>query len=134
MINKIKEIFEWAKSDVPNVGDMPYTEGYVDGLRMAKEAVLDILGDVEEPLNEEEPKLSLKIEGFETREQAEAFVSWYTGQGEQDAIFWFDARVNEGNLDVNFMPVDSKQTFPLKFENNEAKVVLEMCKPDFDEE
>lgn len=30
------------------------------------------------------------IRGFATKEQAKEFISWYEGQGEQDAYEWFE--------------------------------------------
>ena len=46
----------------------------------------------------------VEFSGFKTREQAQAFVDWYSGAGEQDAATWFECRVDEGELDANFMP------------------------------
>lgn len=69
---------------------------------------------------------SVKIEGFKTQAQAEAFIKWYEGQGEQDACVWFECRVEEGKLDVDFMPVDCGKTYPIIFNNNEAKMVLKI--------
>lgn len=53
----------------------------------------------------------LKIKGFKTKEQAKAFIEWYEGQGEQDAQIWFEARVYEGKIDVDFMPVDCSKPY-----------------------
>jgi hypothetical protein len=50
---------------------------------------------------------SLKFNGFKTQKQAQAFLDWYGGQGEQDAQFWFECRMDDDGLDVNFMPVDN---------------------------
>lgn len=47
------------------------------------------------------------IEGFKTREQAEAFINWYEGQGEQDIIPWFEDRKLE------IPTVDCKATYPI---------------------
>ena len=69
---------------------------------------------------------SLKIEGFKTKAQAEAFVKWYEGQGEQDANIWFECRMSEGEIDVDFMPVDIRKTYPLKWDGDELKAVLEI--------
>lgn len=69
---------------------------------------------------------SLKIDGFKTKAQAEAFVKWYEGQGEQDANIWFECRKAEGKIDVDFMPVNCSKTYPLKWEGNELKAVLEI--------
>jgi hypothetical protein len=48
----------------------------------------------------------VKIKGFKTKKQAQEFINWYSGQGEQDASVWFEARKAEGKLDVSFMPID----------------------------
>lgn len=57
----------------------------------------------------------IKITGFTSKAQAEAFVQWYEGQGEQDASWWFECRQQEGEIDVAFMPVDLQKTYPLKW-------------------
>lgn len=69
---------------------------------------------------------TLKIDGFKTKEQAEAFLNWYEGQGEQDANIWFECRKSEGGIDVDFMPVDIRKTYPLTWTNNELKAVLDI--------
>lgn len=51
---------------------------------------------------------TVKVTGFKTKAQAEEFINWYEGQGEQDASYWFEARVAEGTLDTDFMPCKSK--------------------------
>lgn len=37
-------------------------------------------------------EFSVTITGFKTLEQAQAFASWYEGQGEQDASNWFECQ------------------------------------------
>ena len=69
---------------------------------------------------------SIKVEGFKTEAQAKAFIEWYEGQGEQSAAIWFEERKREGEIDVDFMPVDCKKTYPIVFNNNEAKMVLKV--------
>ena len=69
---------------------------------------------------------SLKIDGFKTKEQAEAFINWYDGQGEQDASVWFECRKQDGEIDVDFMPVDTAKTFPLVWKENVLEVVLDI--------
>jgi hypothetical protein len=58
-----------------------------------------------------EVKYSLTLEGFKTKEQVQAFIDWYEGQGEQDAQVWFEIAQSEGRLDVDFMPVDCSQPY-----------------------
>jgi len=47
----------------------------------------------------------LLIEGFKTKAQVEAFVDWYEGQGEQNAVDWFMCRKQEGKIDVSSMSI-----------------------------
>lgn len=70
---------------------------------------------------------SLKINGFKTKSQAEAFIQWYEGQGEQDASVWFGERQHDGQIDVDFMPVDCQKTYPLTWKDNilEAELKIE---------
>lgn len=32
----------------------------------------------------------LVIKGFKNKDEAETFLSWYSGQGEQDAAYWYE--------------------------------------------
>jgi len=61
---------------------------------------------------------SIKIDGFKNKSQAKAFIQWYEGDGEQSASSWFKARHEEGKIDVDFMPIDIKKTYPLMWEND----------------
>lgn len=69
---------------------------------------------------------SIKIDGFKTKEQAEAFVQWYEGQGEQDASIWFECKKNENEIDVDFMPVDCKKTYPLTWTGDVLSATLDI--------
>jgi hypothetical protein len=51
-------------------------------------------------------EFSLTLTGFKSKAQVKAFIDWYEGQGEQDATIWFECRQQEGEIDVDFMPVD----------------------------
>lgn len=82
-------------------------------------------GSREEIKNPDE-QYTLKIEGFKSKRQVEEFIRWYGGQGEQNAADWFDARMAEGKLDVDFMPVHIQETYPIKFNGNEGKMVLKI--------
>ena len=55
----------------------------------------------------EQSNYEVRVTGFKTKAQAEEFMNWYSGQGEQDASIWFECRKAEGTLDVDFMPADS---------------------------
>lgn len=70
--------------------------------------------------------ISVQISGFNTKAEAEAFIDWYEGQGEQDAGYWFEARKEEGKIDISFMPTDIKKTFPIKWDGEQAHLVLKM--------
>ncbi len=61
---------------------------------------------------------SLKFNGFKTKAQAEAFLSWYEGQGEQDSVIWFECRKEEGKIDVDSMMVDCQKTYPMQWNEN----------------
>jgi len=51
------------------------------------------------------PKVLIK--GFETKEQAEAFVAWYSDQGEQDLGNWLGYEVA---IDVSYMNCNDSKT------------------------
>lgn len=69
----------------------------------------------------------LEISGFKTKEQVEAFMFWYEGQGEQDACVWFECRNEEGEIDVSTMNVDMEKTKfnPVQWDGNVAKMVVD---------
>ena len=51
------------------------------------------------------------ITNFKSKEEAEEFINWYSGQGEQDCAIWMECRKEEG-MDVrDFLPVDCIQTY-----------------------
>lgn len=52
---------------------------------------------------------SLKIYGFNTKAEVEAFVDWYNGQGEQDAYIWLEVSKSRGEIGVDTMNVDYKK-------------------------
>lgn len=60
------------------------------------------------------------IKGFQTKEQAKEFVSWYSGQGEQDIQIWLECRKEEGIIDVSSM-----DTIP-PYNNWRDEITLEM--------
>jgi hypothetical protein len=65
------------------------------------------------------------VVGFKTKEQAEAFIHAYEGQGEQTAAVWFECRQAEGKLDVDTMNCDCKATYPLKWHGNAVQMVVD---------
>lgn len=66
----------------------------------------------------------LEISGFKSQAEVEAFIKWYEGQGEQAASTWFEELQMRGEIDRDFMPVDCKATYPIKFENNTGFMVI----------
>jgi hypothetical protein len=66
----------------------------------------------------------LKITGFNTKAEAEAFASWYEGQGEQDACIWFECRKDDGEIDVDSMMVDCRATYPMVWDGNQTTMVV----------
>jgi len=67
----------------------------------------------------------VNIEGFKTKAQAEAFVSWYEGQGEQDIDIWLECRKDEGEIDVDSMKVDCRDTYPLQWNENILTMIID---------
>ena len=66
---------------------------------------------------------SVVVRGFKTKAQAEEFIFWYCGAGEQSSVDWFEARKSEGDIDVDSMVVDNK-TFPIAWKENQAEMLL----------
>lgn len=66
----------------------------------------------------------LTLKGFKTKEQVKAFIDWYAGQGEQDASYWFEARKDDGEIDVNRMLVDI--TKPFEWQGNALVAYLKI--------
>lgn len=50
------------------------------------------------------------ITGFSSLAEAEEFVSWYAGQGEQDSTIWFECRKDEGLIEHSSMYHKSSST------------------------
>lgn len=48
--------------------------------------------------------MNLLITGFKSQKQIDTFISWYSGQGEQDADIWFDCQ------SVKTPMIDDEQT------------------------
>ena len=70
--------------------------------------------------------ISVLVTGFNTKAEAEAFIEWYEGQGEQNAAVWLEARTAEGEIDTSFMPVDLSKTYPIKWCGDQSHMVLKM--------
>ena len=66
--------------------------------------------------------VTLKIGGFKTKAEVEAFIGWYEGQGEQDACIWFECRKSMGLIDVDSMNMD--MYFGIKWAGDEATIMV----------
>lgn len=66
----------------------------------------------------------LVLSGFKTKEQVKEFISWYEGQGEQDAAPWFESCKEKGKLNVDLMPVDVN--IPYVWIDNELHAKLQI--------
>jgi len=64
---------------------------------------------------------SILMIGFETQEQAEEFMNWYSGQGEQYSDTWFQCRYEEGILHSPKNPMFNKR---LKDQDTEDCLVM----------
>jgi hypothetical protein len=56
-------------------------------------------------------EFSLTLKGFKTKEQVQAFIDWYEGQGEQDSTIWFEEAKHQGKIDVDWMGVDLSKKY-----------------------
>lgn len=64
---------------------------------------------------------TIELAGFKTKAQAEAFLTWYSNSGEQEASEDFTCRVEEGSLDVTYMGITSNM-----WEGSTMKVVMDI--------
>lgn len=72
---------------------------------------------------------SLVLNGFETEEQVRAFISWYEGQGEQDAGTWFEIRTDinpDETSNTISMPMDMKSG--VGYDGKQLHITLRMRK------
>lgn len=52
-----------------------------------------------------EQEFQVVLHGFKTKEQAQEFIDWYEGAGEQDAYYWLSEHVGFSanvNVDKNY--------------------------------
>lgn len=66
----------------------------------------------------------VRITGFKSKAQAEAFINWYSYQGEQQSPIWFEERKRDGDIDVDTMCVDGMLTFPLAWVDRHVEMVV----------
>lgn len=62
---------------------------------------------------------SVKITGFNTKEEAVEFCNWYEGQGEQDSTIWFECRKDEGEIPSRSMMTES-------IDSNDDEVLMKL--------
>jgi len=43
------------------------------------------------------------VKGFKSKHDAQVFCDWYSGQGEQDADYWFDVHGDRSNYHFESM-------------------------------
>ena len=93
----------------------------MDDMRMA----LDI--PTEDIQMSEQEGFKVVVTGFKTQAEADAFIGWYEGQGEQDACIWLECRKQEGKIETDFMPVDIKKYHEVsKWDGNQRELPLRM--------
>jgi hypothetical protein len=66
----------------------------------------------------------LHIKGFKTKDEVEAFISWYEGQAEQDITVWLQDRKYEGKDVRKYLDTDITATYPIKWQNNVASLQI----------
>ena len=66
----------------------------------------------------------VEISGFTSKVQAEQFVIWYEGQGEQHVSDWLECRARNNEADCSSLNVDCLKTYPLTWENEVLKMVV----------
>ncbi len=52
---------------------------------------------------------SVLVTGFKTQAEADCFIGWYEGQGEQEIDVWLECRRYEGKIDTKYMNTDMKK-------------------------
>lgn len=54
------------------------------------------------------------VSGFKSRAEADEFIKWFDGQGEQDLAYWFEEAASK-NPDIRpALIVDIEKTFPIQ--------------------
>lgn len=67
------------------------------------------------------------LERFNTQAEADAFIGWYEGQGEQDICDWLECRKSEGEIGCKYMNTDIKKYHEVsKWNGNERELPLRM--------
>jgi len=65
---------------------------------------------------------SVTFEGFSSKAEAEEFIHWYSGSGEQFAEEWLAERKAEGLIEHCSFTVDSRNTWDLKNKKSGEKL------------
>lgn len=61
---------------------------------------------IKEIIRSEQEGFKVVVTGFKTQAEADAFIGWYEGQGEQDSMEWFGCRKDEGKIETDCMMTD----------------------------
>lgn len=69
----------------------------------------------------------VRVTGFNTKVEAEAFIDWYEGQGEQDSSIWFEERHQEGEIECSEMMTELDK-LTKKWKGNSIELPLRMIK------
>lgn len=64
------------------------------------------------------------IKGFKSSEEAQMFIEWYEGQGEQDIQYWREARVQEGARIENTFYTNIEKTYPFRTDESGNLVLV----------
>lgn len=67
----------------------------------------------------------LHLKGFKTKEQVQALLNWYQGQGEQYASNEFEILKEEGDIDVGSMNVEVEKRYEW-----EGNALIAFIKPE----
>ena len=75
----------------------------------------------------EQEGFKVVVTGFKTQAEADAFIGWYEGQGEQDACIWFECRKDEGEIECRSMIIDMAKYHEVsKWQGNQRELPLKM--------
>jgi len=64
-------------------------------------------------------KFRVVLDGFDTKEQAQAFINWYGGSGEQDSECWLQEHSDLSCANINYLA-------PIKTEGNDIIAQLKI--------
>lgn len=78
-------------------------------------------------LDNEEKGFKVVVSGFNTQAEADTFIGWYEGQGEQDSCIWVECRKEEGIINSRSMMTDMQKYHEVsKWQGNQRELPLKM--------